>query len=99
MNGVTVARVIIRTAMHEGKPGKTQQAIRKHLRDDCGYETAGRATVEGDGNVAEIMQQLRTLLEILEASPGGGVLDHLWIYVDTPDYEGYDGPIEDVPEI
>lgn len=94
-----MARVIIRTAMHEGEPGKTQDAIRKHLRNACGYETAGRATVEGDGDVAEIMQQLRTLLEIIEQSPGGGVLDHLWIYVDTPDYEGDGGPIEDVPEI
>lgn len=93
-----MARVIIRTAMHEGVPGQTQSRIRKHLREECGYETAGRATVEGSGTVEEIADQLKQLIDIIANPPGGGTLDHLWIYVDTPDYEP-DLPLEEVPEV
>jgi hypothetical protein len=74
--------------MHEGAPGLTQQRVREHLRDACGYEISGRATVEGNGELGALIDHLRQLLDIIEEAPGGGVLDHLWVYLDTPDYDG-----------
>lgn len=81
--------------MHEGAPGLTQQRIRQYLRDDRGYEISGWATVEGSDTLGVLINDLREVLDIIEASPGGGVLDHLWIYLDTPDYEG---PVDYLPE-
>ncbi len=74
--------------MHEGVPGLSQQRIREYLRDEREYEVSGRATVEGSGDLLTLLADLRRVLDIVEEAPGGGTLDHLWVYLDTPDYGG-----------
>lgn len=69
--------------MNDEGSNTTGNAARARL-EDAGFERQGRtAALESDDlDVPTIMDALRDLLDILESPPGGGTLDHLWIYVD-----------------
>lgn len=79
-----MARAIVRYSINGEQTNVTGNAARKHL-EAGGFDRLGTASFEADGaNQGALVLALRQLLEILEDPPGGGWLDHLWIYLDDP---------------
>ena len=80
-----MARAIIRFSIDNESSNVTGNQIRDLLQDK-GFDKIGTASFDTDGmDTASIVAVLRELLPILETPPGGGRLDHLWIYVDQPE--------------
>jgi len=80
-----MARAIIRFSIDGETTNVTGNQIRTLLQDN-GFDKIGTASYDADGMAAvQIVAVLRELLPILEAPPGGGQLDHLWIYLDQPE--------------
>lgn len=77
-----MARAIIRYSIdHEGS-NVTGNAVRGALQD-ARFEHAGTATFDArERSPADLISALRRTLEILDERPGGGEVDHLWIYMD-----------------
>jgi hypothetical protein len=55
------------------------------MLQDNGFDRVGTASYDVEGmNTDSIVEVLQDLLAIFRNPPGGGELDHLWIYVDQP---------------
>lgn len=81
-----VARAIVRYSINgEGSNVTGNEA--RGLLQQAGFERHGRtAAFEAeDLDVPSLMAALRALLDTLENPPGGGAIDHLWVYVDQAD--------------
>lgn len=89
-----MARGIIRYSI-DGEPANaTGNQVRKKL-EDGGWAKIGTAAFDAiDIDPADLVATLGEVLELLKAPPGGGVLDHLWIYIDSPDGEDLPGQPE-----
>ena len=79
-----MTRAIIRLSL-DHDAGGTQIQVADDL-EAAGFVKIGAASYEGlDLPVGDILAALDRLTNTLQASPGGGTLDHLWIVVDEPD--------------
>jgi hypothetical protein len=74
-----MARAIVRYSISNEKSNVTGNAARDAL---AGFGKPGTALYECEDSPAALMAALRGLLEVLEDPPGGGEVDHLWIYFD-----------------
>lgn len=80
-----MARAIIRWSVNGEGSNQTGNAITKELEAN-GFGKIGTAAYEAeDAPLPTILTGIRQALDRLENPPGGGSLDHVWIYVDTPD--------------
>ena len=77
-----MGRAIIRFSMDNDRSHVTGNLVRKELTD-AGFEKIGTASFEADDLPQDqIFDALNKAVKILRDAPGGGTLDHLWIYVD-----------------
>jgi hypothetical protein len=80
-----MARAIVRYSINGETSNVTGNAARMLLQNQA-FDRLGTASFEADGPPQhDLLDTLRNLLVILENPPGGGSLDHLWIYLDEPD--------------
>jgi hypothetical protein len=82
-----MARAIVRYSVSGEASNATGNQVRGIL-EAVGFERRGRtAALEVDGAaLPDIFQAIRDALDLLEAPPGGGTLDHVWVYVDEAAY-------------
>jgi hypothetical protein len=74
-----MARAIVRYSISGEQSNITGNAARGALAD---FDKPGTALYEAEGSPADLIAALRDLLDVLEDPPGGGEVDHLWIYFD-----------------
>ena len=80
-----MARAIVRFSINGEQSNVTGNQIRTLLENN-GFDRVGTASYDADEmGTDQIVAALGELLQVLENPPGGGHLDHLWIYVDTPE--------------
>jgi hypothetical protein len=54
-----------------------------------GFDKVGTASFDAaDAEIGDVLSGLKALTTLLENPPGGGTLDHLWVYVDDPQPPG-----------
>jgi hypothetical protein len=81
-----MARLIVRTSINGPSPNNKQQELRK-LLTQFGFSRIGTGAYEGElPSDAAAYAALHAALDFLEALPAGFSLDHLWVYVDGPDF-------------
>ncbi len=80
-----MARAIVRYSINGESSNITGNAARGALWEHGGFERSGTASFDADGPQEDLVTALRALLEVLDEMPGGGTLDHLWIYLDEPE--------------
>jgi hypothetical protein len=79
------ARAIVRYSINDEKSNVTGNQASQIL-EDAGFAKIGTASFEADVPDQEaLVDALSRLLVILRNPPGGGRLDHLWIYLDHPE--------------
>ena len=80
-----MARAIIRYSLDSDASNATGNQIRTDL-EAAGFEKIGTASFEAWGIAqGDALNALDALFETLKNPPGGGNLDHLWVYFDDPD--------------
>lgn len=80
-----MARTIIRYSLDSDASNATGNQIRTDLQA-VGFEKIGTASFEvWDIDQDAALNALDELFQTLKNPPGGGKLDHLWIYFDEPD--------------
>lgn len=76
--------MIVRYSLDGETANKTGNEIRANL-EAAGFSKIGTASFDAeDISHADARDALRGLLDTLESPPGGGALDHLWVYFDHP---------------
>jgi hypothetical protein len=79
------ARAIVRYSINGETSNVTGNEAAKVLKD-AGFDRIGTASWEGDiPDQGAVVDALQKLVTILRDPPGGGRLDHLWIYLDHPE--------------
>jgi hypothetical protein len=78
-----MARAIIRYSLDGDASNQTGNEARSIL-EGAGFDRIGTASFEGDCDQAAMLATLEQLIDVLRRAPGGGTLDHLWVYVDVP---------------
>lgn len=77
-----MARGIVRWSIGGENNNATGLRIRKVL-EDAGFDRMGTGTWEADGPpTADVIDAIQDALDLMKHPPGGGQLDHVWIYVD-----------------
>ena len=78
-----MARAIIRYSFDRDN-GTTNTQIRNML-EAKGFDKIGTSSFEAD-NLPQpsILDALEEVVDLIRVAPGGGTLDHLWVYVDEP---------------
>lgn len=78
-----MTRAIVRYSIDGSS--ETANRARAALEVNSAFHKVGTGAYEARGpDESEIISRLGHLLEVLKERPGGGRLDHLWIYLDTP---------------
>lgn len=79
-----MARAICRCSLNADTSNVTGNEVRSQL-EEAGFDRLGTASTECDDALeADLFNALRDLLDVLGRRPGGGKLDHLWVYLDDP---------------
>lgn len=77
-----MARAILRWSVSGEKNNATGLAVRKTV-EQAGFERRGTGSWEADGpGTSDLIDALQQALDDLRAAPGGGRVDHVWIYLD-----------------
>jgi hypothetical protein len=76
-----VARATVRYSFDGETTNVSGTRARTQLEGN-GFSRLGTASLEAYGDVPDLVAALRELLDVLENPPGGGTLDHAWIYLD-----------------
>jgi hypothetical protein len=80
-----MARAIVRYSINGESRNTTGNAARSALQEG-GFEKIGTGSFEADGiTMPGAISALADLLTVLLDPPGGGTVDHLWVYVDEPE--------------
>ncbi|MGP8241342.1 MAG: hypothetical protein ACLQQB_06215 [Solirubrobacteraceae bacterium] len=75
------ARAIVRYSI-DGSSETANRARAALELEPSKFHKVGTGAYEATGPIDELIPKLRHLLEVLERLPGGGTVDHLWIYLD-----------------
>lgn len=77
-----MARAIIRWSF-SGEPSNVSgNAVRKRLRES-GFDRTGTGSAEAtDLSTASAIGGIEDALDVMLHPPGGGRLDHVWVYID-----------------
>lgn len=78
-----VARLIIRWSIEHEKSNQTGNAIRDIVKP-LGFNAVGTASWEGVGDTQSLLKALTVVIRTLHDMPGGGEVDHVWVYLDNP---------------
>jgi len=79
-----MARSLIRFSVNDEQNNATGLAVRATL-EGGGFVRIGTGTFEANGPAPHaLVATLRAALDQLGQPPGGGVLDHFWVYLDNP---------------
>lgn len=82
-----MARAIIRYSINGEASNATGNQVRGRL-GEADFEWVGTASFEAEGpDVDELLDALGDVLRTLKSPPGGGTVDHVWIYLDSPTRE------------
>lgn len=74
-------RATIRYSIDGESSSRTNRAVKKQLQDD-GFLPAGTATHELETpSLGAAIGALKGALDTIVDAPGGGALDHVWIYI------------------
>lgn len=80
-----MARSIVRYSIDGEKTNATGNEARKIL-ESAGFEKIGTASFEAlDVDQAILLAALAQLTNLFANPPGGGRVDHLWVYLDEPE--------------
>lgn len=77
-----MARAIINYSFESEGSNVSGNAVRKVL-EDADFEKLSTASYQTEGRTEdELVDALESVLEIIRQPPGGGSIDHLWVYLD-----------------
>jgi hypothetical protein len=77
-----MARAILRYSIGGEKSNQSGNAVRKAL-EAVGFERVGTGSWELDGPpTAHLVAYVQQAMDIMKHPPGGGILDHVWVYID-----------------
>lgn len=80
-----MARAIIRYSVDGERSNRTGNIVDQGLAE-AQFDKLGTRTWElTDAPIDHALVAIQDALEVLRNPPGGGTLDHVWVYVDTPD--------------
>lgn len=76
-----MARATIRYSFDNEQSNLSGNKARGAL-EEAGFSRNGTASWEAYGSITDLVDAIRNLLTVVEAPPGRGGLDHVWIYLD-----------------
>ena len=78
-----MARAIVRWSINGEANGHTHNQVTQALSNN-GFSSVGTAAYEAEDAPLDVIHTgIQAVLAILTNPPGGGTLDHIWIYVDS----------------
>jgi hypothetical protein len=77
-----MARAIVRFSIDGEAGNETANRARAALELDSAFHRIGTGSYESHSSASQLLHRIEHLLQVLREMPGGGDLDHLWVYLD-----------------